>query len=48
MAERLGCPVVSLRSGNGLGFGLFYDQAQPSSTIARDSVPLGTLVALDP
>jgi hypothetical protein len=29
MAERLGCPVVSLRSGRGLVFGLFYDQAQP-------------------
>ena len=29
MAERLGCPVVSLRSGNGLVFGRFYAQAQP-------------------
>jgi hypothetical protein len=29
MTERLGCPVVSLRSGNGPVFGLIYDQAQP-------------------
>src|SRR5262249_31187659 len=28
IAERLGCPVVSHRSGNGLVFGPFYDQAQ--------------------
>ena len=47
MAECLGCPVVSLRFGNGLVFGLFYDEAQPPA-IARDSVPLGTLVTLDP
>ena len=47
MGERLGCPEVSLRSGNGLVFGLFYDQAQPP-VIARDSAPLGTLVTLAP
>jgi hypothetical protein len=47
MAEHLGCPVVKLRSGNGLVFGLFYDQAQPPA-IVRDSVRLGTLVTLDP
>ena len=39
--------MVSLRSGNGLVFGRFSDQAQPPA-LARDSVPLGTLVILDP
>jgi hypothetical protein len=39
--------MVSLRSGNGLVFGRFSDQAQPPA-LARDSVPLGSLVTLDP
>ena len=38
LAERLGCPVVSLRSDNGLVFGLFYDQAQPRPLLGTRSL----------
>jgi hypothetical protein len=47
MTGRRGGPEVSLRSGNGLIFGLFYDQAQPPGKISGFG-PYCALVTIDP